>query len=46
MNPPPPHHHHHHQYYILEESNFDFRCVSLYDLDIPKENWFNYLQTV
>ena len=29
---------------ILEESNFNFRYVGLYDLDIPKGKWLNYLQ--
>ena len=24
-------------YYVLEDSNFDFRCVRLYDLDIPRK---------
>ena len=33
-------------YYILEESNFNFRCVRLWDLDIPREKWLNYLQTM
>ena len=32
--------------YILEESDFNFRYVELCDLDIPRENWLNYLQTV
>ena len=32
--------------HILEESNFNFRYVRLSDLDISKENWLNYLQTV
>ena len=32
--------------YILEDSNFSFRYVRLCDLDIPREKWFNYLQTV
>ena len=32
--------------YILEDSNFDFRYVRLCDLDIPRENWLNYWQTV
>ena len=31
---------------MLEESIFDFRYVRLYDVDIPKEKWLNYLQTV
>ena len=30
----------------MEESNFNFKCVWLWDLDIPKEKWLNYLQTV
>ena len=30
---------------ILEESNFNFRHVRLYDLDIPREKWLNCLQT-
>ena len=33
-------------HYILEDSNFDFRYVRLCDLDIPREKWLNYLQTV
>ena len=37
--PPPPH-------FILEDSNFYFRYVMLCDLDIPREKWLNYLQTV
>ena len=32
-------------HYILGESNFDFRCGRLYDLDIPGEKWLNHLQT-
>ena len=32
--------------HIFEESNFDFRYVRLYDVDIPKGKWLNYLQTV
>ena len=32
--------------YILEESIFSFRYVRLCDLDIPREKWFNFLQTV
>ena len=32
--------------YILEESNFNFRYVRLWDLHIPREKWLNYLQTV
>ena len=31
---------------ILEKSNFNFRHVRLCDLDIPREKWLNYLQTV
>ena len=31
--------------YILEESNFNFRYVWLCNLDIPRENWLNCLQT-
>ena len=31
---------------MLEESIFDFRYVRLYDVDILKEKWLNYLQTV
>ena len=38
------------QHYILEEFNFNFRQVRapvrLYDLDILREKWLNYLQTV
>ena len=30
----------------MEESNFDFRYVRLYDLDIPREKWLSYLHTV
>ena len=30
---------------ILEESNFNFRYVQLWDLHIPREKWLNYLQT-
>ena len=30
---------------ILEGSIFDVRNVRLYDVDIPKEKWLNYLQT-
>ena len=33
-------------HYILEESNFNFRYVRLWDLDIPWEKRLNYLQTV
>ena len=33
-------------HYLLEESSFSFRSVSLCDLDIPRENSLNYLQTV
>ena len=32
--------------YILEGSNFDFRYVRLCGLDIPREKWLSYLQTV
>ena len=42
--PPPPPDTHTHD--ILEDSNFDFRCVRLCNLDIPREKWLNYLQTV
>ena len=31
---------------MLGDSNFDFRYVSLGDLDIPREKSLNYLQTV
>ena len=30
----------------IRGSNFHFRYVKLCDLDIPREKWFNYLQTV
>ena len=33
-------------HYILEESNFNFRYIQLWDLHIPREKWLNYLQTV
>ena len=33
-------------HYILEESNFNFRYVQLWDLHIPRENRLTYLQTV
>ena len=33
-------------HYIMEESIFDFRYVSIYDVDSLKEKWLNYLQTV
>ena len=33
-------------HYILEESNFNFRYIRLWDLHIPREKWLNYLQTV
>ena len=33
-------------HYILEDSNFDFRYVRLCDIDILREKWLNYLQTV
>ena len=36
----------HEQYYILEESNFNFRYVRPDNLNIPKEKWLNYLQTM
>ena len=39
LNELPPH-------YILEDSNFDLRYIRLSDLDIPREKWLNYLQTV
>ena len=32
--------------YIMEDSDFDFRYLRLFDLDIPREKWLNYLQTV
>ena len=34
--------------YILEETNCNFSCVRLCDLDtrISREKWLNYLQTV
>ena len=32
--------------YILEYSYFDFRYVGLCDLEIPRENWLNYLKIV
>ena len=32
--------------YILKVSNFNFRCVKLCDLDIRREKWIVYLQTV
>ena len=31
---------------ILEDSNFDLRCVRLCNLDIRREKWLNFLQTV
>ena len=31
---------------MLEESIFDFGYVRQSHIDIPKENWLNYLQTV
>ena len=34
------------QHYILEASNFDFRYVRLCALEIPKEKFLNWLQTV
>ena len=33
-------------HYIFEESIFDFRYIRLYNIDILKEKWLNYLQTV
>ena len=33
-------------HYILESFNFVFKYVRLCDLDIPGENWSNYLQTM
>ena len=33
-------------HYILEEYICNFRYVRLYDVDIPKNKWLNYLQTV
>ena len=33
-------------HYILEESNFNFRYVQIWDLDIPRQKWLNCLQTV
>ena len=30
----------------MEEFNFIFRYIRLCDLDIPKEKWLDYLQTV
>ena len=30
----------------MEESNLNYRYAWLYDLDIPREKWLNYLQTV
>ena len=32
--------------YILEDSNFSFGYIKLCDLDITREKWLNYLQTV
>ena len=29
----------------MEDSNFNFRYVRLYNLDIPSAKWLNYLQT-
>ena len=31
---------------LFWKSNFNFRYVQLWDLDIPREKWLNYLQTV
>ena len=31
---------------IWEEAIFDFKYVRLHNVDIPKEKWLNYLQTV
>ena len=31
-------------HYIFEEFIFNFKYVRLYDADIPKEKWLNYLQ--
>ena len=33
-------------HYKLELSNFNFRYVTLCDLEIPRYKWLNYLQTV
>ena len=33
-------------HFILEFSNFSCTYVRLCDLDIPREKWLNYLQTV
>ena len=33
-------------HYIPKDSNFDLRYVRLCNLDIPREVWVNYLQTV
>ena len=30
---------------MLEDSNFDFTYIRLYDIDISREKWLNYLQT-
>ena len=32
--------------YILAESNFNFRCIRLCDLDIPRVKWLSYFQIV
>ena len=32
--------------HMLEESNFNFRYIWLWDLHIPRKKWLNYLQTV
>ena len=36
----------HHTHYTLDDLNFNFRYARLCDLDIPREKWLNYLQTV
>ena len=33
-----------HPHYLLEESNFNFRFVRLWALDIPREKWLHYLR--
>ena len=33
-------------HFIWEDSNFNFGYVRICDLDIPREKWLNYLQTV
>ena len=30
----------------LEESNFNFSCVRLCNLDSPRQKWLNYLRSV